>query len=110
MLTGASLALHSRRLRSRATLKAVVVEQRALMYEIPLLDDQLHLIATPTTIVYGTEDQIVPPDATKRLARQISGAKLVKLEGAGHLLPWEHPKELAEAIVATAALAAQVAG
>ena len=110
MLTGASLALHSRRLRSRATLKAVVVEQRALMYEIPLLDDQLHLIATPTTIVFGSEDQIVPPDATKRLARQISGAKLVKLEGAGHLLPWEHPKELAEAIVATAALAAQVAG
>jgi pimeloyl-ACP methyl ester carboxylesterase len=107
MLTGASLALRSRRLRSRATLKAVVVEQRALIKEIPLLDDELHLIATPTTIVFGSEDQIVPPDATKRLARQISGAKLVKLEGAGHLLPWEHPKEVAEAIVATAAALAR---
>jgi len=71
-----------------------------------LLDDELHLIAAPTTIVFGTEDQIVPPDAIKRLARQIAGTKLVKLEGAGHLLPWEHPKELAEAIVAMAAPAA----
>jgi pimeloyl-ACP methyl ester carboxylesterase len=107
MLTGASLALRSGRLRSRATLKAVVTEQRALMHEIPLLDDELHLIATPTTIVFGSEDQVVPPDATKRLARQISGARLVKLEGAGHLLPWEHPKEIAEAILTTAAAVAR---
>jgi pimeloyl-ACP methyl ester carboxylesterase len=103
MLTAGSFALRSRRLRSRATLKAMVVEQRALLVEIPVLDDQLHLIAAPTTIAFGTDDQIVPPDAIKRLARQIAGAQLLTLEGAGHLLPWERAKELADAIATAAA-------
>jgi pimeloyl-ACP methyl ester carboxylesterase len=124
MLSGASLALGSaqarhriarafalpdemlsttaRRLRSHATRRAFVIEQRALLRELPQLEAELGKISAPTMIVTGTADVVVPPRAARRLAEQIPGAELHEIAGAHHVLPAEHPARLADLIAAVA--------
>jgi pimeloyl-ACP methyl ester carboxylesterase len=89
-------------LRAPAAWRAFAIEQRALIRDLPALETRLEQIASPTTIVVGSADRIVPPSSTRRLAAQIPGAELVVLPRAGHLLPLQHPARLAEIIVAAA--------
>lgn len=44
-------------------------------------------IAVPALVLHGTEDPLFPPAHGEALAREIPGARLVLLEGAGHELP-----------------------
>jgi pimeloyl-ACP methyl ester carboxylesterase len=85
-------------LRRRSSWDAFVVEQRALLDGIPQLEPRLDRIATPTVIVAGAADRIVPTAAAELLAQQIPGARLVLLRRAGHLLPHRHADKLAEII------------
>ncbi len=85
--------------------RAYADEQRALVRDLPALEDQLAAITAPTTILIGAEDRIVPMRAALTLADQIAGARLTVCHGAGHLLPQRHPELVAEAILV--ALAAQ---
>jgi pimeloyl-ACP methyl ester carboxylesterase len=80
--------------------EAFVVEQRALLDGIPRLESQLGRISTPTVIVAGAADRIVPTAAAELLAQQIPGAELMLLRRAGHLLPHRHADKLAEIITA----------
>jgi pimeloyl-ACP methyl ester carboxylesterase len=91
-------------LRAPAAWRAFVVEQRALVHELPILESRLSLIAAPATIVIGSRDRIVPPRSARRLSEQIPQAELVVLERAGHLLPLQNASRLAE-IVAQASAA-----
>jgi 3-oxoadipate enol-lactonase len=50
-------------------------------------------ISVPTLIVHGTADNVVDVRNATLLADGIPGARLVLLEGVGHLLPWERPHE-----------------
>jgi pimeloyl-ACP methyl ester carboxylesterase len=79
--------------------QAFVIEQRALLEGIPRLEPQLHRISTPTTIVAGAADRIVPTSAAELLAQQIPGAELILLRRAGHLLPHRRADKLAEIIL-----------
>ena len=81
-----------------ASWRAFVVEQRALLRGIPLLEPELGRIGAPTVIVAGVADRIVPAAASRALADQINGAELVMLPRAGHLLPHRHAARLAEVI------------
>jgi pimeloyl-ACP methyl ester carboxylesterase len=81
--------------------RSFVAEQRVLVRELPELERRLADIAAPTTIVCGAEDRVVTAAAARALQKQIRGAQLVVLPGAGHLLPQGHPGELAE-LIATA--------
>jgi pimeloyl-ACP methyl ester carboxylesterase len=92
----------AKRLASRATRQTFVVEQRALLRELPALEADLGRITAPTTIVFGSADAMVPPRAARRLATQIPGATLMEIAGAHHVLPAEHPETLAELLVAAA--------
>ena len=47
--------------------------------------DRLPLIAAPTLVLHGAEDQLIAPANAQVLADRIPGAELVLLEGAGHL-------------------------
>jgi 3-oxoadipate enol-lactonase len=47
----------------------------------------------PTLVLVGEEDVLAPPDAARRMATLIPGARLVVIPGAGHLLPVERPSE-----------------
>jgi 3-oxoadipate enol-lactonase / 4-carboxymuconolactone decarboxylase len=80
--------------------EAFVIEQRALLDGIPQLEPQLHRISTPTVIVAGAADRIVPTAAAELLAQQIPGAELVMLRRAGHLLPHRYGETLAGIITA----------
>jgi 3-oxoadipate enol-lactonase len=62
-------------------------------------------IAASTLVLHGTEDRVVPPANGERLARDIAGARLEWLDGAGHMFWWEQPERSAE-LVRSHALAA----
>ena len=47
-------------------------------------------VRSPILIVHGTDDVCQPPSRARRLA-EITGARLVEVEGAGHLIPGRHP-------------------
>ena len=48
-------------------------------------------IGAPTLVVTGTDDNVVDPRNSEVLAERIPGARLERLEGAGHLFFWEQP-------------------
>jgi pimeloyl-ACP methyl ester carboxylesterase len=89
-----------RTLRTPRAWRSFVVEQRALLDGLPLLEPRLGTIAAPTMIMIGSRDRVVPPAAARRLAGQIASSSLVVVERAGHLLPLRHAQRLAEAIAA----------
>jgi pimeloyl-ACP methyl ester carboxylesterase len=51
-------------------------------------------IKVPTLVVVGRGDQTTPPDLAAEIADGIPGARLVVLEGCGHLPPMERPDEV----------------
>jgi pimeloyl-ACP methyl ester carboxylesterase len=79
--------------------RAFVVEQRAMVRDLPDLEHELHLITAETVIVAGAADRTVPPVALRMLSAQIPGARLVLIPDAGHLLPQLHPERLAAVIL-----------
>ncbi|PHS39261.1 MAG: hypothetical protein COA91_06315 [Robiginitomaculum sp.] len=55
-------------------------------------------ILTPTLVVHGTNDEVVAYDVGVDLSAKIPNAKLVPLEGVGHMLPLTDTDALAVAI------------
>jgi pimeloyl-ACP methyl ester carboxylesterase len=47
----------------------------------------LHTIDTPTLVIHGTHDRLVPRRAGRFAAAAIPGARLLEIEGMGHDLP-----------------------
>jgi pimeloyl-ACP methyl ester carboxylesterase len=90
--------------------RSFVVEQRAMRDELPELDGHLGSIDTVTAVIVGDADKIVPPSAGEALAGAIPKARLVTLEGAGHLLPQEDPAAVAAVIADVAQCAADRRG
>ena len=56
-------------------------------------------LAVPTTVVVGSRDFLTPPKLSRSLAGSIPAARLVVLPGAGHMLPYEEPDQLAVIIL-----------
>jgi pimeloyl-ACP methyl ester carboxylesterase len=52
---------------------------------------QLAKIKAPTLILWGSKDRLVPPEWGQRFAHDIPNAKLVMLEGLGHVPQEEDP-------------------
>jgi pimeloyl-ACP methyl ester carboxylesterase len=49
-------------------------------------------ITAPTLLVFGDRDNLIPPAAGEAMHLLISGSQLEIIEGAGHVLMWDHPK------------------
>jgi pimeloyl-ACP methyl ester carboxylesterase len=47
------------------------------------------MIKAPTLVIVGTKDRIIKPVSSEVIAGNISGAKLVKIEGGSHMLSME---------------------
>ena len=108
--TDESLAAMADAWRAGHVWRSYVIEQRALVHELPGLGPGLAAVRAPTTVVVGGADHIVPPATGERLAASIPGARLVQLAGVGHLLPHERPEAVAAAIGEVANRGARVAG
>jgi pimeloyl-ACP methyl ester carboxylesterase len=73
---------------------------------LPLLDafttgdllDRLPAVRVPTVIVCGVDDRTTPPRDSQRMAAAIPGARLTWVPGAGHMLPWEAPHAIRDAV------------
>jgi len=58
----------------------------------------LNHLGLPILVAHGAEDQLVPLERARTLADELSGAKLVSMERAGHVLPLEAPGTLSAAL------------
>jgi pimeloyl-ACP methyl ester carboxylesterase len=59
------------------------------------LTNRLNAVQTPTLVICGTDDQLVPRHLSESLAEQIPGAALQTIDGAGHLLMFEQSRRVA---------------
>lgn len=57
-------------------------------------------IRAPTLVLVGSEDRMTPPRFSQWLAEQLPAAKLVLMEGAGHMLMLERPHQVRDAVSA----------
>ena len=53
--------------------------------------EDLRSIRVPTVVVCGRQDILTPPHLHGEMADRVPGARLVIVEGAGHLAPLEQP-------------------
>jgi pimeloyl-ACP methyl ester carboxylesterase len=53
--------------------------------------DRLHQIESPTLVITGDADRLIPPANSEILAEHIPGAKLVKVPGGSHGFNFETP-------------------
>jgi pimeloyl-ACP methyl ester carboxylesterase len=81
-----------------AVWRSFVVEQRVLLRDLETLTPGLSTIGAPTAVVHGGADRVVPLFIAERLAAMIPDSTYTDLPGAHHLLPHEHPQEVATAV------------
>jgi pimeloyl-ACP methyl ester carboxylesterase len=62
------------------------------------LTGELKKIIAPVLVICGAEDKMTPPASSEQIAAGISGAKLVLIEGAGHMVMTEKPFAFNEAL------------
>ena len=62
-------------------------------------EPRLKSVQTPTLILFGEHDKVVPPDNADLLAREISGSQVKNLSNAGHFFPLEVPDAANELII-----------
>lgn len=60
--------------------------------------EELEKISSPTLVVTGDSDLLVPPRNARMLHERIAGSRLVRLEGCGHMVMLERPEPLLEAL------------
>lgn len=56
-------------------------------------------IDVPTTILVGSRDTLTPVPLSRSLATTIPGARLEVLPGCGHMLPYEAPDDIVDAVL-----------
>jgi pimeloyl-ACP methyl ester carboxylesterase len=65
------------------------------------LRKRLHRIVSPTLLLWGGEDRLVPASYAKRFADGIAGPTRIRsIEGAGHRIDLDAPEAAAEAVLA----------
>jgi len=83
--------------------RSFLVEQKAIVEELPELERGLGLIEAPTVVINGARDRLIPAASGERLAMRMPGAERVLVGGVGHLVPYDSPETIAEAIERVAA-------
>ena len=61
--------------------------------------DRLQRITTPTLVMTGAEDVLIPPDNSRILAERIPNAEFIVIQGGGHQILIEQPEACNRAIV-----------
>ena len=63
-------------------------------------EGRLAELEVPTLLLWGAEDEFAPLGGARRFEREIRGAKLVVVEGAGHFVFDQQPRRCAEEVLA----------
>jgi pimeloyl-ACP methyl ester carboxylesterase len=66
----------------------------------PKLHRRLRRVASPTLLLWGAEDRLVPPAHGEAYRSALPDARLTLLPGCGHMAPLERPDAFAAAIIA----------
>jgi pimeloyl-ACP methyl ester carboxylesterase len=64
-------------------------------------------IGVPLTIAWGSKDRLLLPRQARRAARAIPRARVLMLQGCGHVPTWDDPEQVASVILDGAAAAGQ---
>jgi pimeloyl-ACP methyl ester carboxylesterase len=79
--------------------EAFIAQSEALRWRSDI-QPALPSFRVPVLLACGTEDRLCPPEWHRRWARMIgANAKVTEVAGAGHLLPLEQPRSLADALI-----------
>jgi pimeloyl-ACP methyl ester carboxylesterase len=78
--------------------RTFIIEQRALMDELPAVTAALGSVKVPVEVVSGDWDLVVPPRAAVALARALPRAQLTMVPRAGHFVARDAPETLAAVI------------
>lgn len=62
------------------------------------VSENLGDIQSPTLIICGTEDKMTPPKYSKSLHEEIPNSELALIEGGGHMVMLEKPRQVADVI------------
>jgi pimeloyl-ACP methyl ester carboxylesterase len=79
--------------------QSFLIEQRALVAELPVVEGALRSVSVPVEVVVGDWDLVVPPASAVTLARAVPGAELTFVPGAGHFLARDDPEALAGVVI-----------
>ncbi len=85
-------------MRFRPVWRSFLLEQRALLRELPDIDAALPVLDRPTLVISGRHDHLIPARTPVELAGRIPGARSVQLEGA-HDLQLRQPELVADAVI-----------
>ncbi|MHB8465775.1 MAG: alpha/beta fold hydrolase [Acidimicrobiales bacterium] len=84
---------------SLTTWHSFVVEQRAMVSELPAITARLGSTTVPAVVVIGETDRVVRPSTQDALAGALPQCEIVRVPRCGHLVPWEAPGVIADAVV-----------
>ena len=73
--------------------------QAEALFSWPGTYERLPEIHSPTLVVTGTEDVVIPPSNSRILADRIPGAGLEEIPGTGHGLMYQCPERFAERVL-----------
>jgi pimeloyl-ACP methyl ester carboxylesterase len=84
-------------LQETARVNALVLEAPTAID--PLLEQRLAELTTPTLVLLGTEDTVVPAAAGRIYKEKLPAGHLVFVYGAGHAISTDRPEAFAEVVV-----------
>jgi pimeloyl-ACP methyl ester carboxylesterase len=70
----------------------------AAMRDRPDRTGDLPSTPVPTLVIVGEHDAITPPDKAQAIVKDVPGAQLVTVRGAGHMSPMEQPQQVNDAL------------
>ena len=72
-----------------------------ILFPVPnrRLSKRLYRVANPVLALWGKQDKLIPPVYADRYAELLPDARVVLIEGAGHMLPYEQPAAAAQAVL-----------
>lgn len=68
------------------------------MAERPDNRELLPSIDVPALVICGSEDGLTPPAEMRAMAAEMPAASYIEIAGAGHMSPWEKPREFNAAL------------
>jgi pimeloyl-ACP methyl ester carboxylesterase len=89
----------------RRVWRSFVAEQRSLLRGISEVQQAVSSVRSPTTVISGAWDIVVPPAVGRWISQTIEGSEFVIVDRAGHFVPRDAPEVVAAAVRRTEARA-----